>query len=399
MDILRLLLNKLEVAEYFNRSWERDFEKEFAPGAAITVKFPQRFLTTDGMGYAPQGINRISTTVSLDQWIQIAFEWDDYERAVKLERSEEELRENYLDPAGAAMAQEWDNRCANFARINASQVVGVLGTDPTSVSAFYSARRLLKEMACPPGKRGMLISSSMMSTLGSNITNVFNPKDEISRMFKEGYIGDLAGFEFFESNSLYSHTAGTFQNAVTVNGANQSGTQLVVTATAGDIFNPGDKIAIANVNRVNPMTRRYPGPVAQKTFTVQQGFVAVGGGADVVSILPPIYGPGSQYQNVDALPANGAALTLFPGTSTPNGKQGTVGLALSRYAFALVGAKLYVPKAVESAGQATDPDTGMSVRKVKAWDPVRSMEINRMDSLGGLGALYQDNGAVAVLGA
>ena len=27
MDILRLLLNKLEVAEYFNRSWERDFEK------------------------------------------------------------------------------------------------------------------------------------------------------------------------------------------------------------------------------------------------------------------------------------------------------------------------------------------------------------------------------------
>src|SRR5215831_9415094 len=80
MDILRLLLNKREVAEYFNRSWERDFEKEFAPGASITVKFPQRFLTTNGMTYAPQGINRISTTVSLDQRVQIAFEWDDYER-------------------------------------------------------------------------------------------------------------------------------------------------------------------------------------------------------------------------------------------------------------------------------------------------------------------------------
>src|SRR5215471_6971868 len=278
MDILRLLLNKLEVAEYFNRSWERDFEKEFAPGAAITVKFPQRFLTSDGMGYAPQGINRISTTVSLDQWIQIAFEWDDYERAVKLERSEEELRENYLDPAGAAMAQEWDNRCANFARINASQVVGTLGTDPTSVSAFYAARRLLKELACPPGKRGMMISSSMMASLGSNITNVFNPKDEISRMFKEGYIGDLAGFEFFESNSLYSHTAGTWAAAVTVNGANQSGTQITITATAGDTFNAGDKIAFANVNRVNPMTRRYPGPVVAKTFTVTQSFTAVGGG-------------------------------------------------------------------------------------------------------------------------
>ena len=401
MDILRLLLNKLEVAEYFNRSWERDFEKEFAPGAAITVKFPQRFLVSDGMGYAPQGINRVSTTVNLDQWIQIAFEWDDYERAVKLERSEEELRENYMDPAAAAMAQEWDNRCANFARQNASQIAGALGTDPTSVAAYYAARRLLKELACPPGKRGMMISSSMMATLGNNITSIFNPKDEISKMWKEGYIGDLAGFEFFESNSLYSHTAGTWASSVTVNGANQSGTQIAVTCTAGDTFNVGDKISFASVNRVNPMTRRYPGPVAVKTFTVTQALTGVGGGSasDVLNILPAIYGPGSQYQNVDALPANGAALTLFPGTSTPNGKAGTVGLALSRYAFALVGAKLYVPKAVESAGQATDPDTGMSVRKVKAWDPVRSMEINRMDSLGGFGNLYQDNGAVAVLGA
>src|SRR5215472_17742632 len=185
MDILRLLLNKLEVAEYFNRSWERDFEKEFAPGAAITVKFPQRFLTSDVMGYAPQGINRISTTVSLDQWIQVAFEWDDYERAVKLERSESELRENYLDPAAAAMSQEWDSRCAKFAYQNASQVAGVLGTDPTTVATFYSARRQLKELACPPGKRCMQISSSMMASLGANITNIFNPKDEISRMWKE----------------------------------------------------------------------------------------------------------------------------------------------------------------------------------------------------------------------
>src|SRR5690348_3220453 len=99
MEILRLLLNKLVVLEYFNRNWEKDFKKEFAPGSSIQVKFPQRFKTVDGMGYAPQGINRISTTINLDQWIQVPFEWDDYEAAVRLERSEEELRENYFEPA------------------------------------------------------------------------------------------------------------------------------------------------------------------------------------------------------------------------------------------------------------------------------------------------------------
>ena len=69
------------------------------------------------------------------------------------------------------------------------------------------------------------------------------------------------------------------------------------------------------------------------------------------------------------------------------------------FAFALVGAKLYVPKAVEQAGQAQDPETGIAIRKVVAWDPVRSMQINRMDSLIGFGNLFQDNGAVAVVGA
>lgn len=398
MEILRLLLNKLEVAEYFSRDWQGDFDKEFAPGASITVKFPQRFLTTDGMGYSPQGISRISTTISLDQWIQIAFEWDDYERAVKLERSESELRENYWDPAAAAMAQEFDQRCAKFAYQNSSNVVGALGTDPTSVSTYYAARRILKQQACPPGKRCMQISSSMMASLGGNITNIFNPADEITKMWKEGAIGKLAGFDFYESNSLYSQTAGTWQASVTINGANQSGTQLIISNTSGDTFNLGDKISIANVNAVNPMTRRSAGPLVAKTFTVTQALTGTGAGTDVLNILPAIYGPGSQYQNVDSLPVNGAALTLWPGTSSPNGKAGTVGLALSRFAFALVGAKLYVPKAVEQAGQAQDPDTKIAVRKVIAWDPVRSVQVNRMDSLMGTGNLFQDNGACCVAG-
>lgn len=398
MDILRLLLNKLVVSEYFDRKWEKEFEKEFAPGSSVTVKFPWRPTVSSGMGYQPQGISRISTTVNLDTWLQIGFEWDDYERAVKLERSEKELRENYFEPAAAAMAQEIDSRAADWARNYASNVVGALGTDPTGVQTYYQARQRLAEKACPPGKRAMCISSSMMQTLGTNITTIFHPGDEITKSWKEGYIGRLAGFDFFESNSLYTHTAGTWAGAVTVNGANQSGSSLTITATAGDTFGVGDKFSIANVNQVNPQTRRKPGKTQVQHFTVTEALTAAGGGVDVLKFLPAIYGPGSQYQNVDALPANAAALTLWPGTSSPNGKSGTVGLALSRYAFAIVGAKLYLPQAVESKGQAQDPASGISIRKVKAWDPVRSMLINRMDSLIGFGNLFQDNGAVCVVG-
>ena len=398
MKILRLLINMLEVAENFNRDWERDFKKEFAPGATISVKFPQKFKVTDGMGYSPQGINRLSTTVALDQWLQIAFEWDDYEAAVKLERSEEELSENYFQPAAESMAQEWDSRCADFAATNASNVAGALGTDPTSIATYFLARQQMMENACPPGKRSMNISSSMMATLGPNVQNSFHPDDEITRMFKKGSIGTMAGFSFFESNSLYSHTAGTWAGVVKVVGANQSGTSLIISGTVNDTIKRRDKFSIANVNKVNPMTYRVAGKVAAKTFTVTQDYTLTGGN-DTISILPAIYGPGSQYQNVDALPLDQAALTLWPGTASPNGKVGTIGLGLSKFAFAFAGAKLYVPQAVEKSGYAFDSRTQMGVRKVKAWDPVRSMQINRLDSLGGFGNLYQDNGAVCVVGA
>lgn len=400
MEILRLLINRLEVCDYFNREWQRDFDKEFAPGAQVTVKFPQRFKTVDGMGFAPQAINRITTTINLDQWIQVPFEWDDYEVAVKLERSEEELRENYWEPAAAAMAQEWDSRAAQWAYQNSNNVIGSLGTDPTSVQTYYQARQRLEEKAAGPlGKRCMLVSSSMMSSLGAAITSIFQPADEVTKMWKEGVIGKLAKFMFYESQSLFNHTAGTWAAAVTVSGANQSGTSLIITATAGDTFKKGDKFSVVNVNATNPMTYRVAGPKTAQQFTITQDLTAAGGGADTLSILPAIYGPGSQYQNVDSLPANAAALTLWPGTPSPNGKSGTVGLGLTRQAFALTGAKLYLPKAVESRGQAQDPDTGLSVRKVVAWDPVRSMQINRMDSLGGFGNFFTDNGSVCVVGA
>ena len=402
MEVLRNLKNALKVAEYFNTDWEKDYNKTFAVGTTIQVKFPQQFLIRDGLGYNPQGIDRISTTISLDQPFGIDFQWDDYEAAVKAERSEEEIKEQYLEPAGVQIAQEIDSRAAFFAKNNTSQIVGILGSDPTSVKFLDDARARLLQKAAPPGKRCALVSSSMQTnSINTPVTSLFQPSDEITMAFKEGALGRLKGFDVFEEQSLYSQTAGTWAGAVTVHGAGQSGTSLAITCTGGDTFKQGDKFSILNVNMVNPRTRRSPGPLTPQTFTITQDMTGLGSSnaADVLQILPAIYGPGSQYQNVDALPADTAAMTLFPGTPSPNGVSGTIGLALTKQAFAIVGMRFYLPKAVEARSQAEDKQTGIPVRFVKAWDPVRSMQIHRFDTCCGFGNLYQDNGSVAILGA
>jgi hypothetical protein len=205
-----------------------------------------------------------------------------------------------------------------------------------------------------------------------------------------------AGWEWYRSVALYQHTCGTAPvHTTSVAGAGQNGASLIITGTIGDTIKKGDKFSILNVNFVNPVTRRAFGAA---NFTVTQDYTLTGGN-DTIAILPAIYGPGSQYQNVDALPADTAALTFWPGTTNPQSKVGTISLGLSKYAFALVGAKLYSPKAVEMCAQSTDPTSGLSNRFVKAWDPVRSMTVHRYDMLFGFGNLYQDNGAVAIAGA
>jgi len=191
MEVLRNLINTNKVATIFNTSWEKDYEKTFAVGTTITVKFPQQFTIRDGLGYNPQGINRISTTISLDQPFGIDFQWDDYEAAVKAERSEQEIKEQYLEPAGVQLSQEIDSRAALFAKNNTSQLVGTLGVDPTSVVYLDQARQRLLQKAAPPDpKRAALISSSMqVQSINNPVTSLFHPADEIDEAFKEGTLG------------------------------------------------------------------------------------------------------------------------------------------------------------------------------------------------------------------
>jgi hypothetical protein len=144
-----------------------------------------------------------------------------------------------------------------------------------------------------------------------------------------------------------------------------------------------------------PGTRRKSSSTA-KQVAITQDLTAVGGGVDVIQITPALFGPGSQYQNVDALPANGAALTLFPGTSSPNGKSGIQAMAINRDAFAIVGVELENPKSssVEMVAQYRDEETGIALAFIRDFDTKTRKWINRFDVLLGFGILYNDSCSV-----
>jgi hypothetical protein len=401
MEMLRLLVNPLEVTEFLNSKWNADYQKPFAPGAIVNIKYPPKFLIRNGMGYTPNGIQQIQTTVNCNQAFGIDFEWDDIEAALKLDRGDDRQNELYIQNPLEQIAQEWDSRSALFCYQNFNNITGVLGTDPTALQSYSNAaRQRVVEMAgVGSGKKGVVIPPQVNTALAPTIMALMNPSDAVEKAFKRGIIGQHAGYNWHESMSLYDHTAGTWAGAVTVNGAGQSGSTLTITATANDTFLIGDVIGLGGVNNVNPSTRRRTNATNTKTVVITQNLTAAGGGADVINFLPVIYGPGSPYQNVTALPANGATLTLFPGTTSPNGKTGKNGLLIERDAVAIVNVPIELPKNQQIARQQRHPKTGMAVRFVRAWDPKESKMINRFDTLGGYGPLYTDNSGVRLLSA
>lgn len=406
MEALRVLTNDLVVAKYFNTDYIPDYNKEFAVGQTIRVPLPQRWIVTEGLAYNEQGINTQYTTCTINTPKGIHFQWNSFDEALKLQRGDDRIKRDFVDAPMAAIKQKIDSDAARFAVLNTNNIVGALGTNPTAMTTYNQARARLVENACPPGEQNqaMIISPNMQVAVGNTNSTIFNPQKTVSDIWRDGKLLDAAyGFgEWYESMSLVNTTADTWQGAVTVSGSGQSGSSLLVNCTSGDTFTAGNVVNIAATNNVNPQTRDSTGTLKQ--FVITQTLVASASTA-TISISPAIVGPGAtptdaQYQNVDALPLTTAALTLFPGTTSPNGKVGKNGLAINRNAFALVGVKLEAPN--NGGGimskQYQDPNTGLAVRFVRAWDNIQSRWTNRYDVAYGFGALYPDNCAVRVLG-
>lgn len=401
-DTLRLLKHKLGVVSTFRSDFEKEFKKDFAVGNTVRVKYPFRPILRDGLGYNAQNIDRIETEIVVDQVIGSDYDIGTVDKLLNMERGEEKVRKEYNDPMATYIAAELDKRAAQFAAQHSNNIAGVLGTDPTTLdSTSGAARQRMMELDCPQsGSKGLFIPPGVMRAIKAGTPNVqayFHPADEIKKLYREGLFGRADGFDFEESNSLYTHTAGTWAGAVTLSSAVANGaTSIAVTCTTGDTFKKGDKIGLGGVYAVNPVTRTRAQSAKTYCVTVAQDVTGAASAATVV-INETIYFSGA-YQNVDVQPANGATLTLFPGTSSPSGKVGKVGLALHPDAFAFVGLPLPMPKKEEVVGEAYDEETGLWIGFIRSFDVKSRTWINRMDSgLFGFGRLHVEPSSVAIL--
>lgn len=386
---LYLLESKRSVSQFFNTDYSREFKLSYPVGKSIEVPYPMQWSIRNGLEANPQAISRRHATISIGEPFGIDWEMDSLEKVLLGPRERQQYTKDFIDPAMAQLAQEIDSRCALYAMQHGSGVVGALGTNPSTFDATSgAARQNMADLGANAGdERGMIVPPAVMRAVKTSAFGSFNPVKEIERQFRTGLIGHSDSFDWYETSaSLYKHTAGTWAGAVTVTTAPSNGAStLSVTCTTGDTFKAGDKFSIASVLPVHPITKRSFGSTAA-TFSVTAAATGASSAA-TLSIEPPIYYEGP-YQNVDSQPAASAALTLWPGTTSPNGKVGMVGLAIPQNAFALVGVEMPLFTDQEVCQQRRNPETGIAIRYSTGSDIRSSKHLSRFDVCIGLGTFY-----------
>jgi hypothetical protein len=176
--------------------------------------------------------------------------------------------------------------------------------------------------------------------------------------------------------------SGANQN-VTYSGAQANTyTQSLILASAGisKTIAAGDTFTIANVFRINPVTRQRIGTELQQ-FVVTSATTSDGAEAVTVTISPPIItsGPFKTVELASGTALGSGGVVTWAGTASTGYKQN---IAFHRNAFALVTVPMERPPGAVDVSR--ESKNGLSVRVIPVYDGINDESMWRLDVLYGV---------------
>lgn len=406
-DVSRIAINTLKFGFNVTRAYSADFKAGGAKvGASFNLRLPQRFKTTKGQAFQQQAISDQIVPMVITDQANIGISYSTFDSTFSVE----EVRKRYIRPAGAQLANTIDNDGLTRMSPAVYHAVGTPGTTPTSLQTYLDAVTKLRNVAAPDDGYVAILSPNMSATLVGSNTTLFNPGAVISGNFRKGQFSDgtnsLGVDKWYYDQNTWQRTTGAFTSATPL--VNQTtfadGMTSVITdgwASGASTLKIGDKFTIANVNEINPQNYSSTGQLMQLTVTANLSDTT---GAMTITFSPPLIAAtgDNPYANVDALPANDAAIiplgsTITTGAGTMTATPTRQGLVYHPDAFVLgmVDPDADLPGA--DVGMVSDPETGWSCRLAKQYNAQTDQKIARLDCFYGWLA-YRPEWAVAVQG-
>ena len=286
--------------------------------------------------------------------------------------------ERVLKPAMIKLGSIIESRVLELASDSIYNIAGTPGSTVFDTATMLTAKDQLAYGLCPMGERKALLDTTAMSSAVNARKGFSQSSEELSKQYKEGYVGNADGFAYMENQLLNTHTNGTdvtFEVRTTVSVEGQA--TLVVeglTTTTGTVTK-GTAFTIDTVFAVHPQTKATTSQLQK--FVVTADATADGSGFATLSISPAIYTSASGgLQNVNAFPADGDTCNVLTGANSTGYVQN---LVYHPSAFRFLSTKLFQPKNAEFSGTATE--NGVTVNMVSDFDINTRKEILRFDVL------------------
>jgi hypothetical protein len=382
-DITLAALDVFENSLYAVKCCSRKLEDSFGNkggqiGDSVRIRKPAQFSIRSGQAWSGEDIEEQTDTLTLDKQKGVDFSMTSKERKLDLDS----LTRQVLKPAIVRLANEVDADVLQDISQSTFNLVGTAGSTPSTMQSYIDAGAKLSDSACPRGngERFLFVNPEMEGDIAYALRDYFHRGAKISGIFDSAEMGMYAaGHNWMMDQNVYRHTVGTYSGTPLVNGASQSGASLITNGWGSGASNltVGDRFTIANVNAVNPVTKSALSSAQQFVVTTAISDTA---GAMTITISPSIVGPGQRFQNVDALPANDAAITVV-GTT---GLVYSQGVSFNEEAVALAIVPLEKPKGVNQASMKYDAQSGVGLRYIEWYDGDSDLWKSRFDVLYGI---------------
>lgn len=376
-------VNFLVFAANLTKEYNDSFRQSGAHmGDTINVRLPQRFAPTHGQALQLQNIFDQTTPVTLNDQINVGFAFS----SAALTTSVDEVRSRYVVKAAQALANAADVSAYSTLWPYVYSSVGTPGTTPSATLTYLQAGSRLDDLAVD-GERFATLDIAAAYTIANTATALFNPSTEISKIFKNGFMGSkqLGIDEWRKSQSVQTRTTGTYTSCTPlVNGANQTGSTISTDgwASGATTLKRGDKFTIGGVFVVNPVS--YTATARLQQFVVTADTADSAGAMATLAISPSIITSG-QLQTVSVSPADNAVITVLGATSAASGTLATTtspqSLIYTKDFGVLASADLVMPQGGADAERISDKEMGMSIRWVRQYQIGTDQNDSRFDIL------------------
>jgi len=381
-EALRVLENNLKFTRYVRRDYDNRFGIEGAKiGTSLNIRKPPRYVGTTGPALSVENATETQVVLTLGTQFHVDIEFTSVELALSID----DFSDRFLKPAIAAISNKIDFDGLNE-YLQVYNTVGTPGTIPSTLLVYLEAGQKLDEEATPmDGMRSIVINPAMQVKIVDALKGLFQAASAIAGQYRSGRMGTAIGFEWTMDQNVRTHTVGTHGGTPLTMGAAQTGNTLVTDGWTVStlVLKQGDVFTIALINAVNPQNR-------QDTQALRQFVVTADGTSDGLGVLSiaisPAMTPTGQFQTIASAILDGAAIVVLGAADTVTPQ----GLAFHRDAFVLGTADLPVPRGVDMAARVSDPQLGISLRMVRAYDIDNDNFPVRIDVLYGWKTLYAE---------